>query len=272
MPNHHLVRVLRLLAIAALLLAPSARAELAAWDQAKVTGLAKELETATDALYETFRQQPPPNLGSMQSESYYRLKQLVRRSTAQVDVFVKSLEEGEGRDQTGDVRRPCRSRAAPAPRPEGLRREGRRGTGGRGAGRAEPARPATTIRISRRSPHIRTSSRVRRDSGRSPRSLSVALSCRLHGRLTEDHETISRPSCGVLHARVASRIRIEVVEDRAAASGAARCRPASGTHRNAFPGRASSPLAMLVRTSSRRRNLDLRTAGQACWQCRTASR
>ena len=64
MPNHHFVRVLRLLAIAALILAPSARAELAAWDQAKVTGLAKELETASDALYPTCRQQPPPNLGS----------------------------------------------------------------------------------------------------------------------------------------------------------------------------------------------------------------
>ena len=99
MPTHHLVRVLRLLAIAALLLAPSARAELAAWDKAKVTGLAKELETATDALYQTFRQQPPPNL-AMQSESYYRLKQLVRMLHAQVDVFAKSLEEGEGRDQT----------------------------------------------------------------------------------------------------------------------------------------------------------------------------
>jgi hypothetical protein len=100
MPNHHLVRVLRLLAIAALLLAPSARAELAAWDQAKVTGLAKELETATGALYQTFLQQPPPNLGSMQSDSYYRLKQLVRMLHSQVDVFAKSLEEGDGRDQT----------------------------------------------------------------------------------------------------------------------------------------------------------------------------
>jgi hypothetical protein len=99
MLNHHLVRVLGLLAIGALLLAPGARAELATWDQAKVTGLAKELETATDALYQTFLQQPPPSL-AMQSESYYRLKQLVRMLHVQVDVFTKSLEEGEGRDQT----------------------------------------------------------------------------------------------------------------------------------------------------------------------------
>ena len=103
MPNHHLVRVLRSLAIVALLLAPSARAELAVWDQAKVTGLAKELETATDALYQAFLQQPPPNAGTMQTQSYYRLKQLVRMLHGQVDVFAKSLEEGDegdGRDET----------------------------------------------------------------------------------------------------------------------------------------------------------------------------
>jgi hypothetical protein len=103
MPNHHVVRVLRPLAIVALLLAPSARAELAVWDQAKVTGLAKELKTATDALYQTFLQQQPPNVGTMQSQSYYRLKQLVRMLHGQVDVFAKSLEEGDegdGRDET----------------------------------------------------------------------------------------------------------------------------------------------------------------------------
>ena len=100
MSTHHLARLLGSLAIAGLLLAPSARAELAAWDQAKVTGLAKELEKATDALYQTFLQQPPPNVGSMQSQSYYRLKQLVRMLHSQVGVFANSLEEGEGRDQT----------------------------------------------------------------------------------------------------------------------------------------------------------------------------
>jgi hypothetical protein len=100
MPSHPLVRVLRSLAIVALLLAPSARAELAAWDQAKAAGLAKELETATDALYQTFLQQPPPTLGTMQSHSYLRLKQLVRMLRGQVDVFARSLEEGEGRDET----------------------------------------------------------------------------------------------------------------------------------------------------------------------------
>ena len=100
MSNHDLARLLGSLAIAGLLFAPSARAELAAWDQAKVTGLAKELETTTDALYQTFLQQPPPNLASMQSQSYYRLKQLVRMLHSQVGVFARSLEEGEGPDET----------------------------------------------------------------------------------------------------------------------------------------------------------------------------
>ena len=100
MSNQVLARWLGSLAIAGLLFAPSARAELAAWDQAKVTGLVKELETTTDALYRTFLQQPPPTPGSMQSQSYYSLKQLLRVLHSQVDVFAKSLAEGEGREET----------------------------------------------------------------------------------------------------------------------------------------------------------------------------
>jgi len=102
MPNLHLVRVLRSLALV-MLLASSASAELAAWDQAKVTGLAKELATATDALHETFLQQPPPNLGSMQSHSYHRLKQFVRLLHSEARVLVRSLEAGEGREQTASM-------------------------------------------------------------------------------------------------------------------------------------------------------------------------
>jgi hypothetical protein len=100
MSNHHLARLLGSLAIAFLLLVASARGELAAWDQAKVTALAKELASATDAVHETFIQQPPPNLGSMQSESYYRLKHWVWMLRGEAHVLVKSLEEGEGREQT----------------------------------------------------------------------------------------------------------------------------------------------------------------------------
>ena len=100
MPNHHLVRALALLALALSLLAPSARGELAAWDQAKVTGFAKDLATATDALYDTFIKQPTPGLGSMQSHAYYRLKQLVRLLRIEARELAKSVEKGEGREQT----------------------------------------------------------------------------------------------------------------------------------------------------------------------------
>jgi hypothetical protein len=102
MPNLHLVRILPSLALV-VLLASSARGELAAWDQAKVTGLAKELATATDALHETFLQQPPPNLGSMQSQSYHRLKQFVRLLHSEAGALVRSLEAGEGREQTAPM-------------------------------------------------------------------------------------------------------------------------------------------------------------------------
>ena len=101
MPKHHLVRVLPLLVLTVSLLAPSAKGELAAWDQANVTRLAKELATATDVLYETFmKQPPPPKSGSTQSESYYRLEHRVWMLRMEARVLVKSLEESDAREQT----------------------------------------------------------------------------------------------------------------------------------------------------------------------------
>jgi hypothetical protein len=101
MPKHDVVRILRSLMLAVLLVAPGASGELAAWDRAKVAGLAKDLATSTDALYETFMQQPPPaNLGSVQSESYYRLKYRVRMLRGEARMLFRSLEEGDGREQT----------------------------------------------------------------------------------------------------------------------------------------------------------------------------
>jgi hypothetical protein len=99
MPRNRLVRLIPL-ALATLLPAPTARGELAAWDQAQVIGLARELTTATDALYETYMQQPPPNPGSAQSESYHGLRHLVRNIRGEARVLKKSLEEGDGREHT----------------------------------------------------------------------------------------------------------------------------------------------------------------------------
>ena len=101
MPNRTLVRVLPGLVLLVSLLAPSARGELAAWDQAKVTRLAKDLATATDALYETFMQQPSPaNAESTQSVSYHLLEHRVWMLRTEARLLVTSLEEGDAREQT----------------------------------------------------------------------------------------------------------------------------------------------------------------------------
>ncbi|MFI4941671.1 MAG: hypothetical protein ACHP85_00300 [Burkholderiales bacterium] len=101
MSTRHVVHVISLLAMPLLLLsAPNARAELAAWDQAQVTALGKELVQATNALYETFRKQQPPSVGSMQSASYHRLRQFVRILHVVSQEFAGSLAKGEGREQT----------------------------------------------------------------------------------------------------------------------------------------------------------------------------
>jgi hypothetical protein len=103
MRDRSAVRVLASVPIALLLCAPPARAELAAWDQAKVGALAKELEATTSALYDTFVKQPTPGLGSMQSRTYYRLKQEVRRIRSEARELAGSLEKGEGHEQTQPI-------------------------------------------------------------------------------------------------------------------------------------------------------------------------
>ncbi len=100
MSNPRFARLLGSLAIAGLLFAPSARGELAAWDQAEVARLAQELRTATESLYDTFVKQPTPGLGSMQSHAFYRLKQMVRLLRIEARHLASSLEEDEGREQT----------------------------------------------------------------------------------------------------------------------------------------------------------------------------
>lgn len=100
MSNPAFAHLLGSLVIAGLLFAPSARGELVAWDQAEVARLAQELRTTTDSLYDTFVKQPTPGLGSMQSQAYYRLKQLVRLLRIEARHLADSLEKGEGREQT----------------------------------------------------------------------------------------------------------------------------------------------------------------------------
>ena len=81
------------------LLAP-AHAELTPWDQAKVTGLAQQLEDSAKSLYDTFYKQPVPGVGSGQAQDYRRLKQEVRRVRSEASELANALAKGEGREDT----------------------------------------------------------------------------------------------------------------------------------------------------------------------------
>jgi hypothetical protein len=78
--------------------AEAARAALAAWDQAKVSALAAQLQTATRELYDTFYRQP--KVGAGQAKPYYRLKQSVRRLRSEAKALASALEKGAGQEET----------------------------------------------------------------------------------------------------------------------------------------------------------------------------
>ena len=95
--------VLRITIVSFLALAVSgatARADVVAWDQAKVSEIAKQLVSATQDLYDTFYKQLPPTTGSGQSREFYRLKQVTRIMKTEARELAGQLEKGEGHDQT----------------------------------------------------------------------------------------------------------------------------------------------------------------------------
>jgi len=75
-------------------------AELAQWDQERVTALGAELTKACDSLYDTFLKEPERTIGSGQSKDFYRLRQLVRRIKSEARQLSSALAKGEGYDQT----------------------------------------------------------------------------------------------------------------------------------------------------------------------------
>jgi hypothetical protein len=90
-----------LLGLAALgLVAGPAAAEVKPWDQAHVSSLAKQLQEATQALYDAFYKQPPPQRGSGQAREYQRLKHEIRRVRIEARQLATQLAEGEGREET----------------------------------------------------------------------------------------------------------------------------------------------------------------------------
>jgi hypothetical protein len=95
-------RLLAALLVHALVIgyAAPARAELAAWDQARVTALAQELVTNAKALYDSFYKQPAPQAASGQGQDYRRLKQEVRRVRTEARQLADALAKGEGQEDT----------------------------------------------------------------------------------------------------------------------------------------------------------------------------
>jgi Mg2+ and Co2+ transporter CorA len=85
------------LALAAGTAAP-ARAELATWDQARVSALAKQLETEARSLEDAFRKQPQAT--GAQRRSYYRLKQDVRKVRSGAKQLAGALDEGATQEET----------------------------------------------------------------------------------------------------------------------------------------------------------------------------
>lgn len=77
-----------------------ARADVAAWDQAKVTQISKQLVSATQDLYDTFYKQIPPTSGSGQNREFYRLKQVIRVMKTEARELASHLEKGVGHDET----------------------------------------------------------------------------------------------------------------------------------------------------------------------------
>jgi hypothetical protein len=83
-----------------LVFAAGARAELLAWDQARVTELAKQLDAATSALTQSFRRQPPLTKGAPHRQRYFRLQQEVRHLDREARSMSRALQRGADLDET----------------------------------------------------------------------------------------------------------------------------------------------------------------------------
>jgi hypothetical protein len=100
-----------LFAVALALLAPGAAgADLAPWDQARATALARELVPAATELYDAFYKQPQPPSTPRSARDYERLRRDIRLIRQGARGLAADLEHGEGREQTLDAYRSLVSR------------------------------------------------------------------------------------------------------------------------------------------------------------------
>src|SRR5574338_448074 len=85
----------------ACLVSLSAAADLAPWDQARVTGIAKQLANACDAFDQAVRQQPGMgDLGAGQAEMGLSLGGRAQALREQSQALADHLEKGKGHDPT----------------------------------------------------------------------------------------------------------------------------------------------------------------------------
>ena len=90
-----------------LALAPTAsHAELAKWDQERVTGIAEKLADAANEVYRSIvRKRTGSQLGSGQASSYMRLKDKARLARNETRHLARRLQDGNARDDTLPVYR-----------------------------------------------------------------------------------------------------------------------------------------------------------------------
>jgi hypothetical protein len=77
-----------------------AAAELAAWDQDRVTGIAKELAKACDAWQLAIREQPGEQIGSGNAQQEFGMVQKAQLMKEQSQALAGHLEKGKGHDET----------------------------------------------------------------------------------------------------------------------------------------------------------------------------
>jgi hypothetical protein len=80
--------------------ATAARAELADWDQAKVTALANDLAEAAQGLQGALRRQPPPTLGQPGRHAFWTLRDEMQGIVAASRRLHSALSSGEGQNET----------------------------------------------------------------------------------------------------------------------------------------------------------------------------
>lgn len=96
-----LLRALPVLLLTAALVAPgAARAELAKWNQERVTGISKDLAQSIKELRKALRHQPPPTLGQPGRVSYYELLDTLGSLESASRRLQNGLAAGKGREET----------------------------------------------------------------------------------------------------------------------------------------------------------------------------